>query len=94
MLSRRVFNSMAASMAEQGEDQDHNRVVVVEFVENGRVAIVRMQHTDNRFNPKFVKDFNSALDKVERCKINRLAHTLSKPHYLLYSHSYCISMLQ
>ena len=55
-------------MAEQGEQ----RVVVVEFVENGRVAIVRMQHADNRVNPKFIKDFNSALDEVERC--NSCAH--------------------
>lgn len=48
-------------------EQGHKRVVVVEFVENGRVAIVRMQHTDNRINPTFIKDFNSALDEIERC---------------------------
>ena len=40
--------------------------VVAQFTENGRVAVVRMQSADNRVNPEFIRDFNNALDEVER----------------------------
>lgn len=40
--------------------------VVAQFTENGRVAVVLMQCADNRVNPEFIRDFNNALDEVER----------------------------
>ena len=40
--------------------------VIAQFVENGRVAILRMQFKDNRFCPEFILDFNNALDLVQK----------------------------
>lgn len=40
--------------------------VVTELVQNGRVAVLRMQNGDNRIAPGFISDFHSALDEVER----------------------------
>ena len=42
------------------------RRVVVEFVQDGRIAVLRMQRGENRFHPEFVRDFHDALDAVEK----------------------------
>ena len=40
--------------------------IVAEFVESGTVAILRMQHGENRFNPEFINCYNRVLDQVEK----------------------------
>ncbi|KAL9975119.1 hypothetical protein ACROYT_G012237 [Oculina patagonica] len=42
------------------------KVFEVSFAEN--YAILSMKNGENRFNIEFLKEFNSALDEVERCK--------------------------
>ena len=41
-----------------------NPRVVVEF--RGKTAVVRIQHGENRVVPEFDRDFNAALDEIEK----------------------------
>ena len=41
-----------------------NPRVSLEF--RGKTAVVRMQHGENRVVPEFVRDFNAALDEIEK----------------------------
>ena len=41
--------------------------VVCDFIEDGKIAILRMRFGNNSFNPDFIRDYNKALDSVERC---------------------------
>ena len=48
-----------------------NPRVVVEI--RGKTAVVRMQHGENRIVPEFVRDFNAALDEIEKLARHLLA---------------------
>ena len=49
------------------------RRVVVELVQSGHVAVVRMRHGDNRFHPEFLRDFHNVLDEVEKYAMTVIA---------------------
>lgn len=40
--------------------------VITEFIQNGRIAVLRMQSGENRIAPEFLRDFHNALDEVEK----------------------------
>lgn len=42
------------------------RRVITELVQNGRIAVLRMQCGDNRIHPEFLREFHNALDEVEK----------------------------
>ena len=50
---------------------------LVDYNEDGSVAILSMVKDDNRFNLDFVRDFQRCLKEVERYKVIVLTFTLS-----------------